>query len=273
MDSVAIPTQYLDLPDGRIAYDLQGSGPLLVLVPGMGDLRSSYRFLTPLLVAAGYSVATTDLRGHGESDTTFPSYGDPETAGDITALIEDLGGRATILGNSLAAGAAVIVAAQRPELVAGLVLIGPFVRNPPSNGFALAMFRAMMAPLWVARVWKSYLPTLYAGTKPSDFEEYRTAVFESLRRPAYGRAFSLTTRQTNHDPAEVALKGVTAPALVIMGDRDPDFKDSAAEARWIGKTLDAWIVMVEDAGHYPQSQHPQVTADAVIAFLSSVERA
>ena len=265
--------QFLSRPEGKIAYDVQGTGPLLVLVPGMGELRSSYRFLTPLLVAAGYTVATTDLRGHGESDPTFTSYGDTETASDITALIEKLGGPATIVGNSLAAGAAVIVDANHPELVDGLVLVGPFVRNPPANAFTLAMFRAMMAPLWVARVWKSYMPTLYAGTKPTDFDEYRTAVFESLRRPAYGRAFSLTTRQTNHDPAEAALKDVTAPALIIMGDSDPDFKDPATEARWIGKALGAEVVMVADAGHYPQSQHPQFTADAVIAFLAKAARA
>ncbi|NYF11686.1 pimeloyl-ACP methyl ester carboxylesterase [Leifsonia sp. AK011] len=267
------PTQFLTRPEGRIAYDLQGTGPLLVLVPGMGELRSTYRFLTPLLVAAGYTVATTDLRGHGESDTSFSSYGDPETASDIAALIEKLGAPATIVGNSLAAGAAVIVDATHPELVDGLVLVGPFVRNPPSNPVMLVLFRAMMAPLWIAPVWKSYMPTLYAGTKPTDFDEYRTAVFESLRRPAYGRAFSLTTRQTNHDPAEAALKDVTAPALVIMGDRDPDFKDPAAEAQWIGEALGAEVVMVAEAGHYPQSQHPQVTADAVIGFLSSVTSA
>src|SRR6187402_2438823 len=105
-------TKYISRPEGRIAYDVQGSGPLVVLVPGMGDLRATYRFLAPKLVAAGYTVATTDLRGHGDSDPTFSSYGDPETAGDIEALIDALGGRAVVGGNSLAAGAAVIVAAQ-----------------------------------------------------------------------------------------------------------------------------------------------------------------
>jgi hypothetical protein len=32
-------TQYLDLPEGRIAYDVIGSGPLVIALPGMGDLR------------------------------------------------------------------------------------------------------------------------------------------------------------------------------------------------------------------------------------------
>jgi len=266
-------TQYIDRPEGRVAYDLQGSGPLLVLVPGMGELRSSYRFLTPMLVAAGYSVATTDLRGHGDSDTTFSSYGDVETAGDVQALITQLGEPAIIVGNSLAAGAAVIVAAEHPDQVDGLVLVGPFVRNPPANAVIRALFRAMTAPLWIAPVWKGYLPTLYAGRKPDDFEEYRAAVVTSLRRAPYGRAFSLTTRQTDHDPAEAKLGSVTAPTIVIMGEKDPDFKDPAAEARFIGDALQAEVVMVADAGHYPQSQQPEATAGAMLAFFASVQRA
>ena len=262
-------TQFLSRPEGRIAYDVQGSGPLVVLVPGMGDLRSSYRFLAPLLVAAGYTVASTDLRGHGDSDTSFSTYGDVATAGDVSALIVELGGRAVIVGNSLAAGSAVIVAAEHPEQVAGLVLVGAFVRNPPANALTRAMFRAMMAPLWIAPVWKGYMPTLYAGKKPADFEEYRTAVITNLRRPAYGKAFSLTTQQVDHAPAEAALPGVTAPVLVIMGDRDADFKNPEAEARWIGETLNGEVVMIAEAGHYPQSQQPQVTAAAVLRFLES----
>jgi pimeloyl-ACP methyl ester carboxylesterase len=262
-------TKYLARPDGRIGYDVQGDGPLVLLVPGMGELRSSYRFLAPALVAAGYTVVTTDLRGHGDSDTSFTHYGDVETAGDIEALLQELGQPAVVVGNSLAAGAAVIVDAEHPELVDGLVLIGPFVRNPPANAFGQAMFRVLMAPLWVAAVWKAYMPTLYAGQKPVDFAQYRESVQASLRRPAYGKAFSQTTRQTDHALAEARLVDVTAPVLVVMGSRDPDFNDPAGEARWIGDTLHADIVMVPESGHYPQSQQPQITADAVLAFLKT----
>ena len=263
-------TRYLTTPEGRIAYDVRGSGPLVVLVPGMGDLRTSYRFLAPALAAAGYTVATVDLRGHGESDTSFSFYGDIATAADLTALVGELGGHAVLVGNSLAAGASVIVAAEHPESVTGLVLVGPFVRNPPANALMKALFRAMMTPLWIAPMWKSYLATLTAGAKPADFEQYRASVVASLKRPAYARAFSLTTRQTDHDPAEARLADVTAPVLVVMGERDPDFKDPAAEARWIGETLHGDVVLVPEAGHYPQSQQPEITADAVLGFLARV---
>lgn len=265
-------TQYLARPEGSIGYDIQGTGPLVVLVPGMGELRSSYRFLAPALVVAGYTVATTDLRGHGDSDATFTRYGDVETASDIEALIREVGRPAIIVGNSMAAGAAVIVDAGHPELVDGLVLVGPFVRNPPANAVQTALFRVLMAPLWIAAAWKSYMPTLYSGQKPTDFAEYRASVIASLRRPAYGRAFSLTTRQTDHTPAEAALPGVTAPVLVVMGERDPDFSQPAVEARWIADTLKGEVVMVPESGHYPQSQRPDLVASAVLAFLAAVTK-
>ncbi|WP_317801725.1 hypothetical protein [Rhodococcus sp. IEGM 1330] len=134
-----------------------------------------------------------------------------------------------IVGNSLAAGAAVIVAADHPRQVDGLALVGPYVRNPPSNVFTRAMFHTMMAPLWVALMWKSYMASLYAGRKPDDFDDYRTAVVASLKRKAYGTAFSKTTRQTDHAVAEARLGEVAAPVVVIMGELDPDFEDPAAE--------------------------------------------
>ena len=72
------------------------------------------------------------------------------------------------------------------------------------------------------------------------------------------------------DPAERRLGEVTAPALVVMGEQDPDFPDPRAEAGWIARALHAQVVMVPDAGHYPQSQRPDITTGAVLSFLESV---
>ena len=51
----ASPTAYLDRPEGRVGYDVAGDGPLVVLVPGMGDLQAAYRFLAPALQSCGFS--------------------------------------------------------------------------------------------------------------------------------------------------------------------------------------------------------------------------
>lgn len=248
---------------------LAGSLALLGL-GSLGDLRAGYRFLAPALRAAGYRAACTDLRGHGDSDATFSSYGDEETAGDVIALIEELGSPAVVVGNSMGAGSAVLAAAQRPGLVSGLVLVGPFVRNGKTSMMRRLGLRVAMAPPWAAISCKSYLPKLYAGRRPADFGEYRDQVVASLRRPGHAKAFSRTTR-TSHDLAEARLADVTAPALVVMGEQDPDFPDPRAEAGWIARALHAQVVIVPEAGHYPQSQRPDITTGAVLRFLESVK--
>jgi len=97
------------------------------------------------------------------------------------------------------------------------------------------------------------MPKLYAGRRPADFDQHRDSVIESLRRPGYAKAFSLTTR-TGHAPVGARLAEVLAPALVMMGEKDPDFADPRAESVWIAEQLGAEVVMVPEAGHYPQSQ-------------------
>ena len=260
-------TLHLQRPDGRIGYDVVGEGPLLVLVPGMGDLRATYRFLAPGLVAAGYRVATVDLRGHGDSDTTFAAYGDVETASDIAALIEHLGGPAVVVGNSMGAGAAAYLAADRPELVSGVVLVGPFVRDGAISGFQKLLLRVALAPALAALTWKTYLPKLYAGRRPDDLDAYVADVIASIKRPGYAKAFSATTHLT-HAPVEARLGEVRAPVLVVMGELDPDFPSPADEAGWIAQRTDSQVVMVADAGHYPQSQQPDVVLAAIRDFAA-----
>jgi pimeloyl-ACP methyl ester carboxylesterase len=262
-------TTWLPRPEGRIAYDMAGTGPLVVCVPGMGELRSSYRRTVPALVAAGCTVVTMDLRGHGDSDATFSRYDDVAAGGDVVALLEHLGAPAVLVGNSMGAGAAAWAAAERPDLVTGLVLLGAFVRNPPTGALTALAFRAAMAGPWAPRVWNAYLPSLYPGRRPEDFAEHRAEIAASLRRPGHDRAFRRTTR-TSHAPVEARLAEVRAPALVVMGERDPDFADPAAEARWIADRLHGEVVLVPGAGHYPQVEDPDVVNPALVGFVRRV---
>jgi pimeloyl-ACP methyl ester carboxylesterase len=261
--------QWVERPEGRIAYDTVGTGPLVICVPGMGELRSVYRRTVPALAAAGYRAVTIDLRGHGDSDATFSSYDDVAAGGDILALIEHLGGPAVVVGNSMGAGAAAWAAAERPELVTGLVLVGAFVRNPPMNPLLALAFRAAMAGPWAPRVWASYLPKLYPGRRPDDFAEHTDAIVASMRRPGHTRAFSRTTR-TSHAPVEARLDDVATPVLVVMGDRDPDFADAAAEGRWIAERLDGELLLVPGAGHYPHVEDPELVNPAIVEFTGRV---
>jgi pimeloyl-ACP methyl ester carboxylesterase len=263
--------RFLDRAEGRLAYDVTGpvDAPLVICLPGMGDLRRLYRYNVPSLLAAGYRVATMDLRGHGGSDTTFERYDDFAAASDIVALIEELGGPAVIYGNSMCSAAGVLAAADRPELVAGLILAGPFVRDRPTTVVTRAMLRLLLARPWGLMSWLMYYRKSHPGRRPADFAEYKAGLKESLRRPAYWDRFMATTRQTTHAPVERRLADVKAPALVVMGTSDPDFKDPTAEAKFVAGRLNAQLMLVEGAGHYAMAEYPELVNPRVVTFLGT----
>jgi pimeloyl-ACP methyl ester carboxylesterase len=262
-------TLLLARPSGRIAYDVRGDGPLVVAVPGMGDLRSVYRALVPELVAAGYRVATMDLRGHGDSDATFDAYDDVAAGTDLLALVEHLGGPAVLVGNSMGAGAAVWAAAERPDLVSGLVLNGPFVRNAPTGFGATLAFRLALLRPWGPAAWNAWYARLYPGRAPADLAGHRARIRESLKRPGHWRAFVATTH-SSHVPAEARLGDVTAPTFVVMGEKDPDFKDPAAEARFVSERLGGEVLIVPGSGHYPHAEFPEIVSPAILRFLDGI---
>lgn len=262
-------TLLLDRPGGRIAYDVTGEGPLVICVPGMGDVRSVYRFLAVALAAAGCRVVAMDLRGHGDSDATFDAYDDVAAGTDVIALVEHLGGRAVLVGNSMGAGAACWAAAEQPELVAALILLGPFVREGKADPFGTLMFRAALLKPWGNAAWKAYFRTLYPARHDAEFDVHFAEVAENLRRPGHWDAFHETTH-TSHAPVQARLGEVHAPTLVVMGGKDPDFPDSSVEARWVAERLHGEVLMVPDAGHYPQAEFPEIVSPAVVEFVRRV---
>ena len=269
-------SQYLERPEGRIAYDVRGEGPLVVCLPGMGDVRFSYRVLAAQLADGGYRVATIDLRGHGESDTTFTCYDDVAAGQDALALVEHLadtagdhpggGAPAVLVGNSMSAGAAVWAAAERPDLVQGLVLTGPFVRDLPVSVVQKLMLSLALRRPWGATAWLAYWKSLYPTARPADLAEHRDRIAAGLRRPGGWAAFKATTA-TTHEPAHARLGDVHVPTLVVMGTKDPDFPDPAAEAAFVAGALGGEVLLVEGAGHYPHAEMPDRVVPAVQALL------
>jgi len=266
--------ELLPRPEGRIAYTVTGSGPLVVAVPGMGDLRSTYRDLVPPLVEAGYRVAVMDLRGHGDSDTTFRTHGDVATGQDLLALVEHLGGPAVLVGNSMGAGAAAWAAAEAPGAVAGLVLLGPFLRDPATGAAKAAasrlLYRVALARPWGAATWAGFYSTLTTGRRAPWHAEHVAAIRASMREPGRLRSFRDLALALTHAPVEARLPEVHAPAVAFMGSVDPDFADQGSELAWIQEAVGAQGHLVPDVGHYPQHQAPDVVAPATLAFLAGL---
>jgi pimeloyl-ACP methyl ester carboxylesterase len=256
---------------GRVAYEVRGDGPLVVTAPGMGDLRSADTALAEALVADGFRVATLDLRGHGDSDAGFAELGDPATASDLIALIEELGGPAVIVGTSMSASSALLAAAERPDLVRGLVLLSPFVRNAPGPaGLARLLYRVLFARPWGVAAWAGYYRSMLTkGAVPADQTEHLAAIRASLARPGRLAEFRRLALVLDHAPVEARLGEVRAPALAVIGALDPDFRDPAAELAHIAEVLPgAQTLLVDDAAHYPHRQRPDVVLPAVRSFVA-----
>jgi len=277
-------TEFLEVAGGRIAYDVTGEGPLVVLSHGIGDRRQAYRFLAPRLAQAGYRVASADLRGHGESSMGWKSVTGtddaitpPDIAGDLLALIRHLGGPAVIVGHSISGGAATIAAVQEPDLVSAIVELNPFTKKQSLSlgGFLrVRRYRRGLTQLITLQLtkrlgpWLRYLDVAYP-TKPADYDEYMAALAAKLREPGRMAEFMKTAKSTPAD-AGAQLPNVRCPALIIMGTLDPDFADPRAEGDAIVAAMPSelgTIAMVGGAGHYPHAQSPDQVAALVIPFL------
>jgi pimeloyl-ACP methyl ester carboxylesterase len=274
-------TRFLDVPGGRLAYDVTGpqDAPLVICTPGMGDTRKVYRFLAPTLAAAGYRVATLDLRGQGESSVGWDDYRSAAASADQLALLRHLGGPAVLLSNSYSAASSIVAAADAPDLVAGLAMTGPWTHSPrPAGGIRGVTTKAGTALVGrIAAAWTAYYRSLYKGAKPADLGAYTRDLATNLRQP--GRLAALRGMLAGgHDAAAARLPEVRCPALIVMGTADPDFPDPVAEARWIQQQLaaggnDVVVELIEGCGHYPIAEAPEPTGKAVLAFLDRTHRA
>lgn len=107
----------------RLSIRAAGSGPLLVLLPGLGRPAGDLDPLAGRLVAAGYRVVQPDPRGSGSAgpleDITLH-----DLAADIAAVIEWAGVPAVIIGHAFGNRIARTVAADRPDLVRAVMLLG-----------------------------------------------------------------------------------------------------------------------------------------------------
>ncbi len=169
----------------------------------------------------------------------------------------------------MGAGAAAWAAAEAPDKVAALVLVGPFVRQVPVGKLMEFGFRLAMMRPWGRAAWLGWYPKLFPGRKPPDFEEHRQRIGRSLKQPGRWQAFSATTR-TSHAPVEARLDDVQCTDAGDHGGARSGLPRSCGRGPTVAERLHGEVVMVPDAGHYPQAEYPEVVSPAVTGFLGSV---
>lgn len=257
-------TFYFQTNGGQVAYTKEGKGKLnIILLPGIGDRKESYIDLAKIL-AKENSVYRFDLRGLGESDSSFSSYGPKETAEDILAFIREKDLRDVyIIANSMTAASAVYIRSKEKTRVLGLALSGPFVRDkePISFGMKALIHLAFRGP-WGPSAWVSFYETLFPVHPPQDLKERSETLKMNLKeegRMAAVRSMLLAPKTE----CEENLPQASGNVLVVMGSKDPDFDFPKEEAEWIANTLDGSVKIYEDVGHYPFVEEPSRFASDV----------
>lgn len=115
-------------------YRTGGEKPPIIMLHGLTDNGLCWNRI-PVLLEAEYDVIMVDARGHGLSGLDARGAGLDIQADDIAALIDQLGlVRPVLIGHSMGAAEAALIAARMPQAIRGVVLIDPPWRDEEEIG-------------------------------------------------------------------------------------------------------------------------------------------
>ncbi len=257
----------LALPGARLAYQVTGDGPAVVLVHGFGlDMRMWDPQVADL--AARFRVLRYDCRGFGASGPFDPAIGYTH-AGDLLALLDHLAiERAVLAGLSFGGRVVMQAALAAPERVAGLVLLDAVLDGvpwDPASARALeeAARQARARGLLAGReAWLAH-PLFAAARQQPDVASSLAAMTGGY--PGQHWISHDPHQQTGPRPID-ALEQLLMPVLVAVGERDvPGFREMAAVlARRIPC---AQYHVVAGAGHMINMEQPAAVNALLARFL------
>jgi 3-oxoadipate enol-lactonase len=260
----------LALPGARLAYQVTGHGPAVVLVHGFGlDLRMWNAQAGHL--AERYTVVRYDCRGFGSSGPFDPAV--PYThAGDLIALLDHLGiGQAALAGLSFGGRVVLESALAAPQRVTGLALLDAVLDGVPWDresqaAIELAGDHARSRGLLAGReAWLAHPLFTPARSSPEVADQLAAMVAGYPGQHWIGRDPHEHPRVRPID----ALEDLAMPALVMVGEHDvPGFRDmSAVLARRIPG---ARYHIVADAGHMITMERPAEVLQELGQFLGDL---
>lgn len=268
--------QFVRLSDGFTHYEIGGppAGPVVVLAAGA---TVPYYIWDPTFMAltrAGFRVLRYDYYGRGYSDRPDIPFTQDLYVRQLTQLLEFLRITQPIDLAGLSFGGSVIttVADRQPARIRSLIYMDPAFRSPQ----ALSPLESM-PPLWSfitailnERLWADGQldDFLYPQRFPDWPDRYRVQLqYRGFRR---ARLSDLTANTDYDQRDEVQRVGrARRPVLVVWGKQDPNVPFEFSEAL-MQQMPYARLLAVEDAGHLPQWEKPDVVQPALVAFLREV---
>src|SRR5450755_1868304 len=204
--------QMIQVAGGTVwADDTGGPGaPVVLLHPGIGDSRV-WDLVVPRL-ADRYRVIRYDARGHGMSPPATAPY---TLLDDLIMVLDQLEvAQATLVGCSQGGATSIDLALAQPERVSALVLVSPGVSGYPLPGDPEldAQFGAFAAAGDVEGIARLALGMWTTGA-PDDAAaaQLRSAAKAWLANGEYEKP---------SPPAFHRLDRITAPAVLLIGDKD-----------------------------------------------------
>ena len=249
-----------DKSPGGIAYDRQGSGPPVILIPGANLDRRMWNREVEWLKRR-FTVVRYDLRAHGESDVpTAP-----------VSHLEDLGGlldtlklsRVTLIGLSAGATIALDAGLAMPERVERLVLVGPAI-----SGYVPKSRPAFFGDLLSALKEKNYAKAnevMIASPLMAVPSEAQALVRDMITRNERLWTVSPALMKPAR-PAADRLPELNIPTLVLIGDKDLDGIKEQAELI-AARAPRATLTTVPGGGHLLNLTSPVAFEEAVSEFL------
>lgn len=250
-----------------IYYERSGHGPDVVLVHGWGMHGGVWTDIARGL-SSEFRVTVPDLPGHGRSRDFRPREYTPEVLADETRRV--LAGPAVWVGWSLGAFVALGAAQEYPQAVAKLVLVGATPKYVQSADWPHAMSPAVLRQ-FALNLEQDYVATLTrflslqtGGEDREVLRRLREEMFRHGQPPVAALRDGL--RLLEREDRRAALATITAPTLVIHGERDR-FVPVAA-ARFLAAHLSqAHLEIARGAGHAPFLSQPALFLEQLRGFL------
>ncbi len=252
----------------RLAYDVSGTGPDLLLIAGTAADRGLWTQVRPLLSEKFRTIAF-DNRDSGASSLSADSYRITDLAADAAAVLDAAGSeRAHILGHSLGGAIAQEFALLYPGRVASLTLANSWTRRDTyvTSVFELARDLAQSVEDDALRLRSVYFMALGTPTLKalplSGIVEQVLAAGPAQPREALVRQWQVDLEVDTRD----RLPSIAAPAHVIWSRGDALLPEP--HGRELAEGIPGAVETVLDGiGHAPMIEDPQVFASAVLDFL------
>jgi pimeloyl-ACP methyl ester carboxylesterase len=255
---------------GRVAYNELGSGPTVLLLHATLHTRHDFDPIVDTL-ARRYRVIAVDWPGHGDSDP-IDSTLEPGAllfADVLEDVVDDLGlTKAVLIGNSVGGFAAARLAIDRPECVAGLVLVntGGFV---PLSRLTRAVCRVIGTSTFV-RICGPLFVRGYMKAKTDSDQQIAARAVAATRTPEGMRIMTGLWRSfpmPGHDLRSRAAE-LTAPTLIVWGKKDIAIPLRAGRATH--DAIPGSRLEILDTGHVVFSSDPNGFLAVAEPFLESV---